>query len=835
LESKGLDMGWNWVANIVKNPGKTLDDAGSTLSNVVQKTLNGVSGAVTTVLQTINKTVDNIIRDPLPTIAIYAGMSVGIPPFVTAAAITASRGGNVEDMMKSAAISWAVTKGLEYAEIGSTDTIDPETGEVVQKPMTTKDITRSIGEKIGSATTPAIGTAVASGLNTSIVAGIRASLTGKDVNQAIADGFASGSVSSGVTSLSSELGLQKDWGLSDKQMKTINATVSTGISAAISGKDPSTVIGNYIANTLIDTGATKVAKEAKDAYKSVQDLTSSAKVKADEYDAHYQDWTKQKEEVQKQVDEFNVTRTAYLDNYSKEMQPVVDKITPYTDAFNTAKTEYDKQMAIYNNTGQSIDARNAAGAEAEKQAKIANDAAVEANKIQTENKSVIDKYNTQNNSLAATAGTLKGKVDILNDYNLGAPTDANKEGSTAWKLYQSSEALQKTIDAQRAAVDAATAADLRYATQVSETTTQNITLDAIKNGTIAPISKPDGEAGVLYFDNGMELRQDGTIYQGGKQVYSSAMTPDVTDIFKGATPIEGANGRLTYTGTAGRDVAESDITRIKDIVAGKRPVDLAYDINQDNKVDKTDLGLITAMSQGASFNPTEEVQPWQFLGTSGQGMGDWQLTKEGYWVSPDGKMLDIEGKPIGYNATLTEQEAQPWENLSQSGDTQNMAGWTYSKGVWSDPSGNKFDQYGNFVGEKSATAKPYTGKVGTVWGPTGSMINRPAATNTTQTPQQQIDNTKAQLQMGIANLVPQIQALASEGNQQIQQPQVVGSGISPEFTNPIELGAPLETDYFSKLVKEQQDKKSTQTQDGTVKIASGGSIRGLPGLLRRRG
>jgi hypothetical protein len=57
-------------------------------------------------------------------------------------------------------------------------------------------------------------------------------------------------------------------------------------------------------------------------------------------------------------------------------------------------------------------------------------------------------------------------------------------------------------------------------------------------------------------------------------------------------------------------------------VAGKRPVDLAYDINQDKKVDKADLGLITAMSQGASFDPTEEVQPWQFLGTSGEGMGN---------------------------------------------------------------------------------------------------------------------------------------------------------------------------------------------------------------------
>ena len=826
-------MGWGWVTRIVTDPIRVISDGANAVGNVAQQTLNTVTGSISTVLKTINKTVDSVIRDPLPTIAIYAGASVGIPPFVTAAAITASRGGNVEDMMKSAAVSWAVTEGIKYAEIGTTETVDPVTGETIQKPMTVKDITQSIGEKIGSVTTPAIGTAVSSGLNTSIVAGIRASLTGKDVNQAIADGFVSGSASSGVSTLTNELGLQKDWGLSDKQMKAVNATISTGLSAALTGRDPSTVIGNYIANTLIDTGSSKLATEAKNAYKNVQDLTSSAKIKADAYDADYQDWTKQKDEVQKQLDEFNASRNTYLDNYNKEMQPILDKIKPYSDTFNTAKAEYDRQLAIYNDTSKSVDVRNAAATEADRQAKIANDAATAANTIQTDNQSIIDKYNAQNNQLAATAGTLKTKVDLLNDYTLGAPTEANKEGSAAWKLYQSSQDLQKTIDEQRAAVDAATAADLKYATQVAETTTQNITLDAIKNGTIAPISKPDGQAGVLYFDNGMEIRPDGTMYQNGKQIYSTAIAPDVTEIFKGSTPVEGGNGQITYTGTSGKEVTESDVTRVKDILSGKRPQDLAYDINQDNKVDKTDLGLITALYKGASFDATEEIQPWQFLGTSGQGMGDWQLTKEGYWITPEGKMLDIEGKPIGFNTTLTDYEAQPWENLSQSGDAQSMVGWSFNNGVWTDPSGNKFDQYGNFVGEKPTAIKPYIGKAGTVWGPTGPMIAKNAAATAAQQQQQQISNTKAQLQMGIANLLPQIQALASEDKP--EPIPVVGSGIASKFTNPIEIGAPLETDYFGNLVKQEEAKKSTQTQDGTVKIASGGSIRGLPGLLRRRG
>jgi len=77
---------------------------------------------------------------------------------------------------------------------------------------------------------------------------------------------------------------------------------------------------------------------------------------------------------------------------------------------------------------------------------------------------------------------------------------------------------------------------------------------------------------------------------------------------------------------------------------------------------------------------------------------------------------------------------------------------------------------------------------------------------------------------------------------------VVGSGVLPEtakskFTDPIGLNDPLETDYFSKLVKEEQDKKNAQKSDNTVKIAptndvvyaaSGGRM-GLLGLLHRRG
>lgn len=118
------------------------------------------------------------------------------------------------------------------------------------------------------------------------------------------------------------------------------------------------------------------------------------------------------------------------------------------------------------------------------------------------------------------------------------------------------------------------------------------------------------------------------------------------------------------------------------------------------------------------------------------------------------------------------------------------------------------------------------------------LSNQPSGIPTlsaAQIKQRQLASAKAQFERGIANLLPQLQMLASMEEQKPNQTQVVGSGVTPQFTNPMDLGTPLATNYFSELVRQEQDKKSTQDQDGTVKIASGGSIHGLLGLLNRRG
>lgn len=87
------------------------------------------------------------------------------------------------------------------------------------------------------------------------------------------------------------------------------------------------------------------------------------------------------------------------------------------------------------------------------------------------------------------------------------------------------------------------------------------------------------------------------------------------------------------------------------------------------------------------------------------------------------------------------------------------------------------------------------------------------------------------IQMGVASLLPQIQntMMAAQQPRTAPVPQEV-----VKITDPFSFESPLNYGYFGGQRRVDNVYKNTQNQDGTVKIASGGSI-GLPGLLRRRG
>lgn len=1320
--------------DIVKGGADLVSSGLKAVGNFASDSLKSVVNGIDKGLDAIGNSVQKILDDPLPTIAMIAGQAAGIPPFITSAAITAARGGDLEDVATSAAISYATSQMMADTPMVDADgnpIIDPETGKQAVRQSAIKDITGSLGESIGASTSAAVGSAVSAGLNTAVVSSVRAALTGRPIGDAFSAGFTSGAIYSGSSSLVKTANVDNNWGLSDKQVQYLSGTLGTGLSALVSGKDAPTLIGNYIANAMLNTAKTELAKEAKLAYQNVQATTQKASAAKDAQDKAFEAWTKEKDAVQKEIDSYNADLKTFNENYAKEMKPIEDKINGYVSTFNNAKSEYDRQLAIYNDTSKSVADRNAAADEAGKQAKIANDAAASLETYKKDNQSTIDSYSSQATTLNSRNVLLDDKVNLLNNPEAGAPSgpqtirilgrvitiSAGKEPSAAWKLDKAADDFQSAIDAQDKAVDTATTADEKYAKQVAETAAKDITVDAIKSGAMSPIVNTNAKDGFSYFENGLSIDSSGNMYQDGKQVYGSAVNDDdkiaevvkqydtyvdpfytdseeakafadfygfkpksqedlsrfigwtadeeqkiavaeaaadqlfqafygrdatdeakeniramfdrgelnpqdftgdtftsrlssdvllaaaegftnvsesqeaerqrlvkqgIVDMYKDfstdrdlkefvkmdgsgninfydpsgsrvyvfsadGTPLgakfyvqiggsmetpsilreaaglmdqlmtgteasgvvdkanvtdeetlstefgiidpftnkpytaeeikkaveevapdaakqikdldltdqqitqmfatqkeaqkngdvgpyaglfgktsldttigvpeekpvsvqdmpfqvtesrgaqkETSDGRPIYSiytfdyfpitsndptkftalvqealpdydveyddtikeiklspksstdyndttpyeltkklgeatstktetevttaeervaaaekavanaatnydkvtaeaalrdakkdleaerasaeliqsgaetydptkayqGSAARGIIERDVAVIDKIAKGELPQNLAYDINQDGKVDEQDKALASGLLAGASYDPTKQTTPWLETGD----VGDWQFIN-GAWQDANGNRYDVYGNPIFLEGDKQQYEVQPWEKVAGSGDVSSLKGWDYSNGVWTDPSGNKFDGNGNYLGTSNGVAggvpggttggttggvpggtvggtgtQPggaggtggtgggtYTGPTGTVWGATGQvgakedLQNRIKALET----QQRRNTLITGGQMGLLSLLPQIQNLQQDA-QPVATP-VVETG--PEF----DISAPLETDYFGELMRQKQSQNTAQKDDGTVKIASGGFMDDLLELLHKRG
>ena len=103
------------VSNFFEDLGDALGSIGEAFGDIV----GGVFDAVFDVMEGIGDVVTNILKDPLPTILQIGGAMIGIPPYVTAAVITAAKGGDLEDIAKSAAISFATSNVLQATGIST--------------------------------------------------------------------------------------------------------------------------------------------------------------------------------------------------------------------------------------------------------------------------------------------------------------------------------------------------------------------------------------------------------------------------------------------------------------------------------------------------------------------------------------------------------------------------------------------------------------------------------------------------------------------------------------------------------------------------------------------
>ncbi len=83
----------------------------------INQAANWVGGEVSQAANFVGETVEAIVNDPLPFIATVALTSVGVPPYLASAAVTAARGGSMEDI--AIAAGSAYVGGKVGAEAGA--------------------------------------------------------------------------------------------------------------------------------------------------------------------------------------------------------------------------------------------------------------------------------------------------------------------------------------------------------------------------------------------------------------------------------------------------------------------------------------------------------------------------------------------------------------------------------------------------------------------------------------------------------------------------------------------------------------------------------------------
>ena len=189
-------MGWvEDKTGINLNPGDIL----TTVFTKVGGVISGAMDAISSGLSAIGNTVQNILKDPLPVVLQVGGAMIGIPPYVTAAVLTAAKGGGLEDIAKSAAISYASSEFLSSTQIGS-----DIRGALVNTPA--GDFTDAMIEQfdLPMDTAVSVAKAATASLNNALVGGINSALTGKSVMEGITSGFTSGLIYSGTDSYRSE-------------------------------------------------------------------------------------------------------------------------------------------------------------------------------------------------------------------------------------------------------------------------------------------------------------------------------------------------------------------------------------------------------------------------------------------------------------------------------------------------------------------------------------------------------------------------------------------------------------------------------------------------------
>jgi len=212
--------------------------------------MSAVVKAVEKVVNTVVDVVEAVINDPLPTLATIGLSMVGIPPYVTQAAITASRGGDLEDIAKSAAIAYAT-------------------------PAVAAKIAPAVGSTVNTVVTnEAAAKALTAATSQSLVAGSLTAATGGDWQQAAAGAFAGSMAASGYDEYVAPkvMAQAQSLGLSAESHANIQNALKSGVA---SGTGTVAAGGDFamgFANAFVESGFETLSAKAD---QGLQDMKKS--------------------------------------------------------------------------------------------------------------------------------------------------------------------------------------------------------------------------------------------------------------------------------------------------------------------------------------------------------------------------------------------------------------------------------------------------------------------------------------------------------------------------------------------------------------------------------
>ncbi len=229
-----------------------------TVVDAVGDVVEMVGDVVEEVVEFVGDTVEAIIEDPLPTLLSIAGSFVGIPPPVTMAAVTAARGGDLEDIVLSAGVAYLAPQ----ASNALSSTLSASIGDAIINQSVSDIVVDSVSKGLVSGT-------IAEVRGGDFEDGFAGGFTGTLVNSSVGE-FTNEFISPGIQDMLADSGLEA--GTINSLVKEGTRAVSAGLTAEITGRgDFDDAFINSVQNSTINVGTNYAVNTIGDQFRSTEE------------------------------------------------------------------------------------------------------------------------------------------------------------------------------------------------------------------------------------------------------------------------------------------------------------------------------------------------------------------------------------------------------------------------------------------------------------------------------------------------------------------------------------------------------------------------------------